>query len=160
MCEPTWNWTADLPLFVGTDGVLTQTYPATGWVQQVAVARSATEIFIDVQPPAEREETLSLPFAWGDATPAAIGIMPPGLVTRVELVIETPFDGSGPSLRVGRSGALEELLAAAQVDPAAAGIYETSPGVRYASATPLLLSIVPGAAAAAGNGLVVITFQR
>ena len=43
----TWTWVAG-PIYVGA-GVLTQTLPVTGFIQQVAVALSATEIIVDVQ---------------------------------------------------------------------------------------------------------------
>jgi len=51
MREASWTWTADLPIFVGTNGTLTQTPPTSGFSQQVAVAKNATDIFIDLQPP-------------------------------------------------------------------------------------------------------------
>jgi hypothetical protein len=48
--EPSWSWTAGLPIYVGTNGSLTQSAPTTGWLQQIAVADSPTQIFIDPQP--------------------------------------------------------------------------------------------------------------
>ncbi|MBM3204117.1 hypothetical protein FJZ55_09470, partial [Candidatus Woesearchaeota archaeon] len=37
--EPTWNFTAG-PVYLGTNGVLTQTLPVTGFIQQIGVAIS------------------------------------------------------------------------------------------------------------------------
>lgn len=51
MAEPSFTFTPGQPIFVGTDGHLTQTAPTSGWLQQVAVAETATRIFIDLQPP-------------------------------------------------------------------------------------------------------------
>lgn len=51
MIEPTWNWTPDLPIYFTSTGVLTQTIPTSGFLQQVAVAETATKIFIDLQTP-------------------------------------------------------------------------------------------------------------
>lgn len=48
--EPSWNWTPLLPLFAGPDGVLTQTVPLAGVVQQVGVASSATSILVQAYP--------------------------------------------------------------------------------------------------------------
>lgn len=51
MAEPGWVWTPNQPIYVGGDGVLTQTPPVTGWLQRVAVALTSTKIFVDPQPP-------------------------------------------------------------------------------------------------------------
>jgi hypothetical protein len=51
MYEPSWAWTPDLPIYVGANGALTQTRPTSGWLQRLAIADSATLIFIDPQPP-------------------------------------------------------------------------------------------------------------
>ena len=40
----------DLPLFLGVDGMLTQTPPLTGWLRQIAVAVSETTITVDIGP--------------------------------------------------------------------------------------------------------------
>jgi len=50
MREPSWSWTPGLPIYVGSAGALTQTAPTSGWLQQIAVADSPTQIFIDLQP--------------------------------------------------------------------------------------------------------------
>lgn len=159
LVDPSWNW-AEGPIYVGAGGLLTQTPPSTGFVQQVARADSATRVFVDVPPPTDRRQRLTLPFAWGDATPAVVGTIPAGrLVETVELAITTAFNGSSPALRVGRTGALDELMAAAQNDPTAIGGYEVTPLRKYDAATPILLSITPGSGASAGAGLLVLTFQ-
>lgn len=50
--EPSWNWTVDLPVFVGTNGLPTQTVPtlAGGAVfsQMVGLALTATTIFVQM----------------------------------------------------------------------------------------------------------------
>jgi hypothetical protein len=50
MVEPSFDWIPG-PIFVAVNGALTQSPPGTGWLQQIAVADSATRIFIDIQPP-------------------------------------------------------------------------------------------------------------
>lgn len=49
MTDGGWNWaTAPNPtIYLGVDGALTQTYPATGFGREVATALSATSIFIN-----------------------------------------------------------------------------------------------------------------
>lgn len=49
MVEVSWAWTLG-PVFVGDAGNLTQAPSASGWIRQVGVALSATELWIDLQP--------------------------------------------------------------------------------------------------------------
>jgi hypothetical protein len=49
--EPTWNWTPRAPLFVTSNGLLTETPPTTGVSQVVAMALTATSLLISPQPP-------------------------------------------------------------------------------------------------------------
>lgn len=47
--EPSWSWTPDIALFLGTDGQMTETRPTTGFLLQVAQSISATEIWVDIK---------------------------------------------------------------------------------------------------------------
>lgn len=51
LVEGSWTWTPAQPIYLGVDGVLTQT-PNSGWiyVQIVAFAITATEIYVNPQP--------------------------------------------------------------------------------------------------------------
>ena len=52
MTEPSWNWTPEQPVFVGLNGVLTQTLPDTAvFSQVVGVATSPTSIFVRLREP-------------------------------------------------------------------------------------------------------------
>ncbi len=51
MIDPSWSWTPDVTLWLGNNGLLTETPPASGFTLRVARAVSATEIFIDLYPP-------------------------------------------------------------------------------------------------------------
>lgn len=46
LTEPTWSWTPRAPIFVGADGALITAPPASGVLQQVAVAVTPTAIFV------------------------------------------------------------------------------------------------------------------
>ncbi len=48
--EPSWSWTPSLPVFVGSNGTLTQTPPTSGQVIIVGYSLTPTKIFIDKQP--------------------------------------------------------------------------------------------------------------
>jgi len=47
--DGSWNWTIGLPIFVGLNGLLTQTAPTgpTNHVRQIATALTATSIYVD-----------------------------------------------------------------------------------------------------------------
>ena len=49
--EPTWNWTAHAPVFLSTNGLLTQTLPLTGYLQVVGIALSPTVLFVNPREP-------------------------------------------------------------------------------------------------------------
>lgn len=49
--EPSFSFTAGLPLFLGSAGVLTQTPPSSGFVLIVGFAITATKIFVAIQQP-------------------------------------------------------------------------------------------------------------
>jgi hypothetical protein len=46
--EGSWAWTLDLPIFLSTSGLLTQTPPTSGFVARIGFPMSATTIFIDI----------------------------------------------------------------------------------------------------------------
>jgi hypothetical protein len=50
MSDAGWAWTPGRPVFCGANGVLTQTAPATAFVQPVAVAETETTIIVQIQP--------------------------------------------------------------------------------------------------------------
>ena len=51
MTEPTWAWTLDAPIFLGENGLLTQTPPVAGFMLVVAFPVTATKIFIKLREP-------------------------------------------------------------------------------------------------------------
>lgn len=100
---------------------------------------------------------IEFPFAWGDASPRQIVIAVAGkLIYGVQIHIATAFDGVGASLTVGDAGQTDRLMSVYKSDPNTAGTYTASPAHRYGVATPILLTINPGAGASAGAGLLTI----
>jgi hypothetical protein len=95
------------------------------------------------------------PFAWGDASPATVGLPLAGqTVFRSEIVITEAFDGAGAYLKLGDAGNPQRLIAETEVDPAQVAAFETAPAVAFDGQTAVLLTIVPGGAASAGRGVV------
>lgn len=46
-----WNWDTDLPVYLGTTGLLTQTVPTTGFSQIVGFAEMPTRLFLNFREP-------------------------------------------------------------------------------------------------------------
>ena len=51
MDEPSWDWALNAPIYLGTAGLLTQVFPASGFACQLAWAVTATRIVIDPREP-------------------------------------------------------------------------------------------------------------
>lgn len=51
LSEPSWTWTTGSPVFLGSEGRLTQTPPQGGFLQVIGLALSATELFINPREP-------------------------------------------------------------------------------------------------------------
>lgn len=52
--EPSWNWEYDKPIYLGTNGMLTQTPPLVGLVFVLGYVITPTKIFIDIKLPFTR----------------------------------------------------------------------------------------------------------
>ena len=49
--EPSWSWAPGLPVYAGTNGVLSQTPPSSGYLVVVGVALTPTKMRIEPEPP-------------------------------------------------------------------------------------------------------------
>ena len=105
--------------------------------------------------------TVEINFAYGDASPLALYTIPTSPAKTcwaVALAIDTPFNGTSPSLTIGDVGDADRLMAATQNDPTTAGTYTTNPAHVYAAGSVITLTIVPGAGASAGSGKIQLFF--
>lgn len=50
LVEPTWSWQAGQPVWLGINGQLTQTPPATGVQVEIGLATAPTKLLIRIQP--------------------------------------------------------------------------------------------------------------
>jgi hypothetical protein len=51
LTEPSWTWTLDIPIWLGVDGLMTQTAPVSGFSLIVGFPISSTSMFIDIREP-------------------------------------------------------------------------------------------------------------
>lgn len=49
LTEPTWSWTGNEPIYLVSNGMLTQTVPTTGYVFQIGVPAGPTKLRIEPQ---------------------------------------------------------------------------------------------------------------
>ncbi len=100
---------------------------------------------------------IKIPFAYGDASPATLSTVPAGTtIFTAIIVMQVPFNGVGSALRLGDPAQSDRLFPAAQNDPTRSAEYETNPGYTYLAATPILLTITPGAGCTQGAGFILL----
>lgn len=100
---------------------------------------------------------IELNFAYGDVSPARIAAVPlGGMITQVDIIILTPFNGVGAWLSVGDGGDHSGLMSVGQNDPKTIATYSTFPALTYVSMTDIFLYLAPGAGASAGRGVLLI----
>lgn len=51
MEDSSWNWNTNLPVYLGADGVLTQTVPASGYHQVIGTPESPIKLKVSIQQP-------------------------------------------------------------------------------------------------------------
>lgn len=51
LIEPSWNWQAGLPIFLGNNGMPTQDIPTTGFMLEVGVAVEPTSMYVFIRVP-------------------------------------------------------------------------------------------------------------
>ena len=94
-------------------------------------------------------------FSFGDvAQSTLVTIAPNSIVFRVDVVITTPFNGSGFNLTVGDAGDNARLFS--DIDMSVAATYTTTPGYKYLSSTPINSYLTVDNTTTQGNGLILV----
>lgn len=132
------------------EGKVTQTL-------QVGGALELLEIAVQGPPGPPGLASPPIAFSFGDASPRPLfTTTASSLVLSVRVNITTPFNGAGPTLRIGKAGQPELLLAAAQLDLSVATEFEINPNCILASGQRVLVALAPGIGATQGAGWIVI----
>jgi len=101
--------------------------------------------------------TARIPFAFGDASPKPIASVLAGkAIFTVQLIITTPFNGTGAALMIGDAAQPDRLMASSRNSPAFVAEYETNPGWVATQDTQILLTITPGAGCTQGSGFILL----
>jgi|GEM_PF-5644730 len=104
--------------------------------------------------------TARIAFAFGDASPKPIALIPVGkAIFTVQLIITTPFNGTGAALMIGDAAQSDRLMASSRNSPVFVAEYETNPGWVATQDTEILLTITPGAGCTQGSGFILLFFS-
>lgn len=97
-------------------------------------------------------------FSYGDVSTRTIYTLPDDVVvSSIELVIETPFDGEPSTLQVRTNSSV--LMDTFENSATIAACYETAPQVRLMAGTTIELITTLGSGCATGSGFILLTLN-
>lgn len=145
--------TVVFPPAKGTDGHHLRQKPGTasGVLELELVEGSAGGVSVD---------TTTL--AFDDSSPVTMFELPDGaVIDRIQVIIDTPFDGAAPTMSVGVSGTASKYMTATENDlTAAAGtVFETHPGLDDQGAAEDLIITYAADSSAAGSARVLVYYS-
>jgi hypothetical protein len=89
--------------------------------------------------------------AFGDSSPVAMFTKPvDSAITKVQVIVTTPFNGTAPTLSIGIVGTTSKYAATTEIDLKTAGIYEITPDVGVVAGTEALIATYSADSSAAG----------
>lgn len=98
--------------------------------------------------------------AFDTSSPEALFTKPANaLITKVQVIIDTPFNGTAPTLSIGIAGTVSKYMATTQVDlkGTATDVYEVCPGLP-ASAEESLIATYSADSSSAGSARILIYY--
>lgn len=81
------------------------------------------------------------------------------IITRMQICVDTAFDGTSPAVSLGISGTVSKYMASTQVDLATVGVYEVNPGKTAQGAEALIATFTAGGGAAAGAARILVFYN-
>lgn len=131
-------------------------------VRQIEIAARGLRGEMGVQGPAGPAGTPGgtvqpISFSYGDAPGAVYTPSAAGTITVARVVIETPFNGTAPSLQLGTLASPGAAMAATDNDPTSSGEYEVTADLHLAAGEPLRITVTPDGSTA-GSGRIYLTF--
>lgn len=96
-------------------------------------------------------------FSYGDSTPKLLNLPVTGLVDRILLGIETPFNAPS-TLSIGTTANPSLLMAVDQNLPTEVGQFESSPSANLVN-QQIILTITPGLGISQGSGFVIVEYS-
>ena len=81
------------------------------------------------------------------------------IIDKMQVIVDTAFDGTNPSMSIGISGSVSKYMASSQVDLTTVGVYEVNPGKTAQGAEALITTFTAGGGATAGAARVLVYFN-
>jgi len=143
----TGNITLTLPPDDGTTGQVLQT-DGNGNLSFVSAGSTAACSTLD---------TTSV--AFGASSPVTAFTLPANaVISEIEVVVDTAFDGTAPTMSVGVSGTTSKYMPTTAVDLKTAGIYKFHPGLAAEGSTQALIVTYSADSSAAGAARVIVHY--
>jgi hypothetical protein len=102
----------------------------------------------------DKVDTTSL--AFGTGSPLALfSTGAADIISRIDIVVDTAFDGTAPTLSVGVAGTTSKYLTTADVDLKTVGVYQVHPGIDAAGIEALIATYVADASSAGAARILV-----
>lgn len=81
------------------------------------------------------------------------------IITRMQVCVDTAFDGTSPALSLGVSGTVSKYMASTQADLTTVGVYEVNPGKTAQGIEALIATFTAGGGAAAGAARILVFYN-
>lgn len=81
------------------------------------------------------------------------------IITRIQIIVDTAFNGTTPAVSIGISGTVSKYLASSQVDLATIGVYEVTPGLVAQGAEAMIATFTAGGGASTGAARILVYFS-
>jgi hypothetical protein len=81
------------------------------------------------------------------------------IIDKIQVAVDTAFDGTSPSMSVGISGTVSKYVASTQVDLTTVGLYEINPGKSAQGVEALITTFTAGGGATAGAARVLVYYN-
>ena len=131
LARPASGMSADVTLTLPVDdGTAGQVLSTDGSGNLSFVSAASTSL-------CDKVDTTSL--AFGSSSPVSMFTTGAAdVLNEVEIIVDTPFNGTAPSVSIGISGTASKYMAATEVDLKTAGVYRVHPGLAAAGIESLI----------------------
>lgn len=135
----------------GMSGDLTLTLPPTAGTngQALTTDGAGNMAWADAGSTANADKIDTTSLAFGTASPLALfSTGAADTINKIEVIVDTPFNGTAPQLSIGIVGTTSKYMAVTSVNLKVAGIYEVHPGLPAAGIEALIATYVADSSSA------------
>lgn len=131
--------------------------PSAGSAGQALVSDGSGNLsFQDAGSTANCDKIDTTALAFGSSSPVAMFTTGANdIITKIQVIVDTAFDGTAPSLSIGISGTASKYMGANEIDLKTVGIYEVHPGLAAQGAEALIATYSADSSAAGAARILV-----